>query len=143
MKRAAALISCLVLATPVWARPVTPAEEREQSYSASLPGCDDPFVLQSVASRFSTKEGRFWGSDLTIVSFEGIRQTAWRPWGLDYIPRRFCSGVANVSDGHKRRVDYSIRDGLGFLGFGWGTEACVEGLDRNYGFAPDCKEAQP
>ena len=48
-----------------------------------------------------------------------------------------------MSDGRKRRIDYSIREDLSFLGASWGTEWCVAGLDREYAFAPWCKQAQP
>ena len=44
--------------------------------------------------------------------------------GAGAIPRRFCTGTALVSDGYKRRVEFSVRDGLGFLGTGWGTDWC-------------------
>ena len=41
-----------------------------------------------------------------------------------------------MSDGRKRRIDYSVREGLSFLGASWGTEWCVAGLDREYAYAP-------
>ncbi|WP_112662693.1 hypothetical protein [Microvirga flavescens] len=143
MKWLAALMSCAMLSTPVLAREITPAEERDSSYTASLPACEDPLVLYSVANRFSRKEARFWNSPLEIVQFEGVRQEAWRPWGLDYIPRRFCTGTVLISDGSRHRIDFSIRKDLDFIGVSWGTEACVEGFDRNYAYAPQCKQAQP
>jgi hypothetical protein len=144
MKWVAALVSCVMLTTPVLAREITPAEQRETlGFDARLPGCDDPFVLGNIVSRFSIKEDRFWNSSLKIVSFERVQQVAWRPWGLDFIPRRFCSGTVLVSDGYKRRINYSIREDLGFIGASWGTEWCVDGLDRNYAYAPQCKQALP
>ena len=143
MKWLAALVSCMVLSAPVLASEITPAERRDHSFNASIPGCSDPSVLGDITSRFAKREGRFWNSDLQILGFENVRETAWRPWGLEHLPRRFCSGTALVSDGYKRRVDFSVRDGLGFLGTGWGTEWCVAGLDRNYAYAPQCKQAAP
>jgi hypothetical protein len=140
---AAALVSCAMLATPVMAREITPAEQRQHPYDASIPGCDDAVVLGHIASKFSIKEGRFWQSSLTILSFERLQQLAWRPNGLDFIPRRYCSGTVVTSDGIKRRIDYSIREDLGFIGLGFGTEWCVDGLDRNYAYAPQCKQARP
>jgi len=125
------------------AREIDPAERREVPFDASIPACNDPSVLAKIASRFATRESRFWNSPLTIVSYERIRDLAWRPWGLDFIPRRFCSGVVLVSDGHKRRVDYSIREDLGPIGATWGVDWCVAGLDRHYAHAPNCKMARP
>ena len=69
---------------------------------ASLPAaCADPAVLQNISSRFSHKEGRFWNSGLQLLAFERVQEVAWRPWGLDYIPRRYCTGTVVVSDGFK------------------------------------------
>ena len=143
MKWLAVVISCMLMGAPALAREVTPAERRDHSYDAGLPGCDDPSVLRNISGDFSTKETRFWNSSLEIVTFERVSQVAWRPWGLDFIPRRYCSGTVVVSDGLKRRIHYSIREQLGFIGIGWGTEFCVDGLDRHYSFAPHCKQALP
>ena len=132
-----------VLGAPVLAREIEPAERREHDYEARLPPCDHPAVTADIMSDFETRESRFWNSSLRIVQFDRIRQLAWRPWGLDYIPRRFCSGTVLTSDGVKRRVDYSVREDLGTIGVGWGTEWCVAGLDRHYSAAPGCKQARP
>ena len=61
------------------------------------------------------------------------------------VPRRFCSAVATTSDGIRRKVDYSVRDGLGIIGADWGIEFCVHGLDRNlaYAYATACRMARP
>ncbi|MGO4571351.1 hypothetical protein [Microvirga sp. 2TAF3] len=143
MKWLAALISCALLSAPALAREITPAERRDHSFNASLPSCEDPSVLSQISSAFSTREGRFWESSLAIVGFERVGEVAWRPWGLDYIPRRYCTGTVIVSDGYKRRINYSVREKLGFIGISWGTEWCVVGLDRSYSDAPLCKQALP
>lgn len=143
MKRLAALISCILLSAPALAREMTPAERREIPFDAALPACADPAVLSEISSDFATKEYRFWNSGLTIIGFENVRELAWRPWGLDYIPRRFCTGTVIVSDGLKRRVNFSVREDLGFIGVGWDTQACIDGFDRHYAFAPHCKQAAP
>jgi hypothetical protein len=139
----AALVSCAMLAQPALARELEPAERREVPFDANIPACNDPLVLGQIANRFASTEWRFWNSGLTLLSFERVRQDAWRPWGLDVIPRRFCSGVVLVSDGHRRPISYSIREDLGFIGVSWGTEWCITGLDRHYAYAPYCKQARP
>jgi hypothetical protein len=143
MRWMAALISCAVLSQPVLAREIDPAERREVPFDANLPVCSDPLVLYTITDEFATREGRFWNSGLTIVGFERVAETAWRPWGLDYIPRRFCTGIVSVSNGTRHRIEYSIREDLGFIGATWGAEWCVDGLDRHYAFAPACKQARP
>lgn len=143
MKWLAVLLSCTVLSAAASAREITPAERREEPFDAALPACADPAVLQDVSGNFRRKEERFWNSSLQIVGFEHVRQVAWRPWGLDYIPRRYCTGVVFVSDGYKRRINFSITEDMGFIGIGWNTDACVDGLDRHYAYAPRCKQAGP
>ena len=110
-------------------------------YDGVLPGCDA--ALDIIASRFATKEGRFWNSDLQIVGFEKVRQIAFRPWANDTIPRRFCAGTALVSDGHRHPVNFSIIEDGGAIGANWGVEWCVTGLDRNWAYNPACKMARP
>jgi hypothetical protein len=112
-------------------------------YEAQLPPCDDPVALAKVASRFAEKESKFWNSDLKIMEILRIRQVAFRPWAVDTIPRRWCSGLAVVSDGKKRRVNYSIGEDTGMIGASWGVEWCVVGLDRNWAYSPACRMALP
>ena len=110
-------------------------------YDAVVPPCE--YGLGTIQQRFATKEGRFWNSALQIVSFEKVRQIAFRPWAEYTIPRRFCTATALVSDGHKHRVSYSIGEDTGFIGASWGVEWCVAGLDRNWAYNPACKMARP
>lgn len=143
MKWLAALISCMLLSAPALAREITPAERRDHALDASLPECTDPVVLNNISSNFQLKERRFWNSDLQILEFERVQQTAWRPWGLDMIPRRYCTGTVIVSDGYRHKVNFSIREDLGFIGMGWSADFCVDGFDRHYAYAPHCKQAAP
>lgn len=112
-------------------------------YDGVLPPCEYPYVLQRIQSRFGTKESRFWDSDLRIVTFEGIRETAFRPWAAQTIPRRYCSAIAVTSDGVRRPVHYSIAEDMGMIGANWGVEWCVVGTDRNWANNPACQAARP
>ena len=111
------------------------------NFDGDLPACED--ALDRIASRFAQKEGRFWNSDLQILGFEKVRQTAFSPWAKRTIPRRFCSAVALVSDGRWRTVHYSIVEDGGMIGANWGVDWCVVGLDRNWAYNPACKMARP
>jgi hypothetical protein len=110
-------------------------------YDGVVPHCDAALGL--IAARFASKESRFWNSDLQILDFERVRQTAFRPWAAGTIPRRFCSAVALVSDGRKHPVHYWIGEDTGIFGATWGVEWCVVGLDRNRAYNPGCKMARP
>lgn len=144
MRLAPVFIAAFVSAVPsLHASEIVPAEKRIIPYVASLPVCADPGVLSAVSSAFAEKEAQFWKSNLTIVAYDRIQPVAWRPWGLDMIPRRYCTASATVSDGRRRKVDYSVREDLDFIGSGWSVEWCVTGLDRNLAYSPGCRMARP
>ncbi len=116
---------------------------RGPRYDAALPACNEPAALWKIQRTFASKEGRFWNSELTIVSFDRVHEIATRPWAEGSIPRRFCSGRALMSDGRWRRIDYAIIEDGGMIGGSWGVQWCVVGLDRNWAYAPGCKMARP
>ena len=110
-------------------------------YDGDLPACEAG--LSTIVSRFATKESRFWNSNLEIVDFERVRQVAYRPWAAGTIPRRFCTAVALVTDGKKHVVNYSIGEDTAEIGWSWGVDFCLVGLDRNWAYNPRCKMALP
>jgi hypothetical protein len=112
-------------------------------YEGILPPCDYRRALEKISRRFSEKEGRFWNSDLAIVGFDKIRETAFRAWAAHTIPRRFCSAIVEISDGRKAPIHYAIAEDAANIGITWGVEWCVVGLDRNWAYNPACKMAQP
>jgi hypothetical protein len=112
-------------------------------YDGVLPPCDSDAALGKISSRFAQKEGTFWNSSLTISGFEKVRETGFRAWAANSIPRRFCSAIALVSDGLRHPIHYSIGEDTGIIGATWGVEWCVVGLDRNWAYNPSCKMAKP
>src|ERR1700749_5074307 len=100
-------------------------------------------ALPTITSQFQEKESTYWNSDLTITAYGDIRETAFRPWQSDNIPRRYCSADVMISDGKLRHVHYSIIEDGGFASFGQGVEWCVTGLDRNWANNPSCRGAKP
>ena len=114
-------------------------------YDAVVPACQDPAVLGKIMARFAEKERAFWQSSLFIVEIDRVRETAFRPWrgAPDSIPRRYCSGMALVSDTRARPIHYWIGEDLGMIGASWGVEWCVVGLDRNWAYNPGCVMAKP
>ena len=112
-------------------------------YEGVMPPCDYPDALIKISSRFNERENNFWNTNLKIIAFERIRETAYRPWAANTIPRRFCSGLVEVSDGSKRAIHYSIAEDTGIIGSTWGVEWCVVGLDRDWAYNPACQMARP
>src|SRR5690554_6019829 len=87
-----------------------------------VPPCDSAFALDTIAWRFGYKERRFWGSSESLSQFGNVREIAYRPWGPDYTPRRYCSAKVRVSDMRNTTVYYSIIEKAGYAGVGWGVE---------------------
>lgn len=110
-------------------------------YDGVLPPCESG--LKSITEKFAEKEGTFWNSALRIVGYHAVRETAFRPWQSDNIPRRYCTADAVLNDGKPRVVHFSIVEDGGFASFGPGVEFCVVGLDRDWAFNPRCKAARP
>ncbi len=112
-------------------------------YDREMPGCNYPAALDRIIGDFRTKEIRFWNSELQIVGIENIRETTELPWAAQSIPRRFCSGTAVINNGQKHEIYYSIAEDTGMIGFDWGINFCVVGLDRNWAYGPACRAARP
>lgn len=122
---------------------VVPAEQRYSAYSANLPTCEDSGVLSRISDRFSQKESEFWSSTLQISGYDRIREIGFRANGLGYIPRRYCVARAMLNDMKDHLVIYDIQEDLGMIGWGYGVEWCVVGLDRNLAYAPACGALRP
>lgn len=126
------------------ARPLVPAERRYAPYDNAVPACDDPSVFERIQGRFYDREAEFWNTGLEIVSFLEVKEIGYKTNGEDYIPRRYCTAQAYLNDGKKpRQLSYSIVEDQGILGYGFGVEWCVSGLDRMDAYAPKCKMARP
>lgn len=112
-------------------------------YDRQMPACDYPAALDRIIGNFRTKEIRFWNSELQIVGIEHIREASVMSWAAQSIPRRFCNGVALISDGVRRPIFYSIGEDTGMIGMDFGVNFCVVGLDRNMAYGPNCRAAKP
>jgi hypothetical protein len=145
MKRIALIILAMLAASSVASAGsyATPAQQRYVPYSAQLPACDDTGVLARISDRFAQKEAGYWNSSLQIGGYDRIREIGLRANGLAYIPRRYCVARVELNDQHPRAVIYSIAEDLGIIGWDFGVEWCVIGLDRNLAYAPECSAARP
>jgi hypothetical protein len=124
-------------------RPLVPAERRYSPFAGDLPQCGDPAVLERIQSRFREREAEFWSTGLEILGFDEIAEIGYRTNGLDLVPRRYCIARAILADQKAYRVTFNIIEDAGIIGFGFGVEWCVSGLDRLYAYAPRCTMARP
>ncbi len=133
-----------VLSLPPTAQAANPLEMNfwlsGPRYDGALPPCES--ALQAISSQFAEKESAFWNSSLQITGYDRVRETAFRPWNSDNIPRRYCSARAMLNDGKPRTVDFSIVEDGGLAGYGPGVEWCVVGLDRDWAYNPRCRGAR-
>lgn len=134
-----------VLALAPGAQAANPLELNFGLFGPSYDGrvADCQAGLSSITSQFAEKESTFWNSALQITGYANVRETAFRPWQSDNIPRRYCTASAMLNDGKLRTVHYSIIEDGGIAGFGQGVEFCVVGLDRDWSYNPACKAARP
>ena len=134
----------LAVAPAAAARPMTPAERRHMPLSPDMPACADPGILAKISGRFASREWNYWDSGLSIASFDRISEIGYRSNGLDYVPRRYCTARAIMSNGSTHKVTYAIASDLGWLGvLGYGVDWCVDGLDRNHAYGGHCRAARP
>ena len=141
--RAGAFAALALAAAGAAARPLVPAEQRYFPYTADIPACDDSWVLSRIQSRFSQKEGYYWNSTLEILSYDKISQYGLRTNGSDYIPRRYCSARATLSDGKTTIATYTIGEKLGMIGVGYGVDYCLSGYDRSWSYGYKCDALRP
>ncbi|MFN3481513.1 hypothetical protein [Rhabdaerophilum calidifontis] len=135
---AALIAALLTLPMPGAAREEIPAETRERPWSAQLPACDDARVLGRIQSKFSEAERRYWNSPAEIVGFDKVRQAAFRPHGLDLIPRRYCQATAIMHDRRRLVLRYAVIEDAGPVGLFDDVQFCLDGYDRNYTAMPGC-----
>lgn len=136
-------LACLAAApsAPALAGPIERLFTRDTGY---VPPCDSDWALGIISWRFGYKEARYWGSSESLTQFGKVREIAYRPWGPQYTPRRYCQAKVRVSDRPRETVVYySIIEKGGYAGVGWGVEWCVVGHDRNLAYAPNCRAARP
>lgn len=145
-------LAAILIASATWAAPVLaqdnsyPSEHWTVPYSGKLnefPPCETQSIRALISRRFAATRSEYWGEPKAILDIDNVKTIGFRPEGLAYIPRLYCEGVAQTSDGVKRRIVYSIIEEAGMSGIGFGVDWCVVGLDPNYAYAPACRAAMP
>ena len=138
--------------------PSVTAERRTSPFDSVVKACNDSTVLSDITSRFDIREASDWKTNLQLVNISHIKQMGFRSNGRDFIPRRFCSARATLSNGKSYALTYNMSEDGGYTGwhgnFLWGfvrfptpasyhLEWCISGLDRHHTYSPSCVMAQP
>lgn len=123
---AALLVSATALGAPAVASErvyfATTAEPR-------LPSCDSSSVQSAVAGHIASADTLYYGGR-TIAGIERIAEVAYKADGVSPVARRYCSGVATLSDGSRHSLHYALVEYGSFTGLTWGVDACLDDLDR-------------
>ncbi len=145
MKRILVCLAALFVfaATAQAAGIIVPAEERYHPWTGVLPACDDPGVLSRITDRFGQTEAEYWNSSIRLVGYDRVEEIGYRANGVAYIPRRYCIARSVDDVGKFRAVIYNIGEDLGIIGYGYGVEWCVVGIDREHAYAPACRVLRP
>ncbi len=108
-----------------------------------LPACDEAQVLSRIAARFAYADPRILHTGLVIEQIDGVRQNALRAGGPSLIDRRYCGGVAWLSNGGRSEVVYLIEAKQGFASFHWNVESCLPSFDPHRVYGAHCRAVRP
>ncbi len=95
----------------------------------SFPQCHDGAVKSKIARNFNWADAKTWYRGITIQSIGKEHERTVESFGPYPINRRYCRGVAYLSNGHTKTVHYRIEEKMGLAGTGWNVEFCVDGYD--------------
>ncbi|WP_208983810.1 hypothetical protein [Pannonibacter carbonis] len=124
-----------------------PVQAQEQVYFSStaeprLPACDSPAVQSAVAGRVASADALYYAGR-TITVIDRIAEVAYKANGISPLARRFCTGIATLSDGSRHTVHYALVEHGSFVGMSWGVDACLNGLDRWHVRDASCRTVRP
>jgi len=105
----------------------------------SFPQCDDPKVVADIIERFNWAEENTWQRGFGLEDVVETRERVVVDTGQSAIPRRYCRGHAQLSNGRHPTVLYLIEGGQGFAGTGHKVEFCINGLDPWRSYDGSCR----
>lgn len=97
--------------------------------AAILPECDRAGVLAKINRSLLISEKNVVRSGDPVAQITAIRQSKLRVDGPRRFAQRYCRATGITEHGHKKRIYYLIEARGGFIGFGYGVEACILGRD--------------
>ena len=111
----------------------------KSEHLSTFPQCDDPGVLKFIVKRFNWAEKHTWqrGFDLDVITQPRERLVLDSEERL--IPRRYCRGHAQLTNGRHPTVFYLIESGQGFAGTTHNVAFCVNGLDPWRTYDGNCR----
>jgi hypothetical protein len=120
-----------------------PASADYRGWPQYLPGCQERDVLDKIAERAIWAENHTWHRGWVIRSVGNVRETALRDLGPSRIDRRYCYGVAWLTNGRTSELVYVIEAGQGFASIGWRVEFCLPRYDPWRVYGQWCRAIRP
>ena len=94
-----------------------------------VPMCNEPGVINSIASRYHTATTQVYGTNLAIGSVARVDQVRYVAANPGLIDRRFCHARVQLSNGQPDDLYYLIEERQGLASMGWGVEFCFPNQD--------------
>ena len=107
-----------------------------------LPNCGDAGVLAYIETEAAWAEHNTWHRGWVIHSISHTGETALDP-GPSKIHRRYCRGIAYLSNGRASELVYVIEAGQGFASIGWNAEFCLPAYDPWRVYDSWCRSIRP
>lgn len=109
----------------------------------NIPPCSAEEVQAKVVDAFNETETRFWGGHIEMTGVIGLTERGSLPRGDDKLARRWCQGTAVFRDGERRRIVLELLPNIETLGLRYALSYCIEGLDREWAYQPNCRVLAP
>nr|WP_246476159.1 cytoplasmic protein [Roseibium litorale] len=110
--------------------------------SSRLPACEAASVQAAVGGSLA-REAHYSGTLHTVMGLENIRELANHTNGISPLERRYCTGLARLTDGSQHTVYYKLVEHAGFVGLSWNVEACFAPFDKWRVYGASCSTVRP
>ncbi|SHM28936.1 hypothetical protein [Roseibium suaedae] len=133
---------CLGAATPISGALAADAPYYGPADTSRLPACEAASVQAAVGGRLA-QEAHYSGNPHTVTGLDGVRELANHTNGISPLERRYCTGLARLTDGSQHTVYYKLEEYAGFVGLSWNVEACLASFDRWHVYGASCSTVRP
>ncbi|MEQ8695417.1 MAG: hypothetical protein RLT05_02530 [Bauldia litoralis] len=108
-----------------------------------LPTCDHGPVIAKIQQKFSYANNNTFAWGVGIEAVSDIRETPEIVHNSSLIGRRYCRGVAWLSDGRSSEVVYLIESKQGFASLGYRVQSCLPAFDPWHVYGSWCRSIKP
>ncbi|KZL21588.1 hypothetical protein PsAD2_00887 [Pseudovibrio axinellae] len=107
-----------------------------------LPECDSRKAQRAVSRQIARAVPSYYDGR-KIKLMEDIHESEFIIGQPSPVARRYCNGVAILTDDTRHRIYYALVQYDGFLGISWSVKACIDGLDKFRVYDGQCRTVRP